>query len=794
MIHSVFHNASKRDFLLTTGLSHLRSVCNLLLKFLTSFANELHYSFGDADENGHISAPAWNMFQSILVTKPGEMLPTLGDDIEESKESMTARASSNGIGQWNTIDTFTMSYHSMYVDLPTWQVVKLPFAPALDLRTFWGKSLLNVCIYDTAQRRDRRHLRQDNSYFMAIRLKFLGLDAGTKADEDESLPWTFTTRSISESNLDKLDVVDNIENDPAEPIVEELDDEECYFFDAEEPDVNVDLQSPGRVKHAEAQNLLDDIDVSCPLWIDICSRGKYVKTYAVNVNDQRTVFRSASTVVDCFEVGQAQESAEKLWSPRLSSCERTRRIVGQVISTAMNNPIQAQRLRTLIMTETVFDSSFLKGTPPTLSAKKARMVQKAAFVARAFSDHHWIEEWMKATDLQLAFYHPEKIQKANLYLSLQNILSVRKLDSREAPLLPSFSFMEVQTVGQTIYLMFATEELRDSWVAYLSTVIKKEQLLVCASDNSGASDHLIAVDNPAKEFLHKSSMWNCKQRRILNCRRFFFRSSRKVDPIQQVEDCLLKAMDPKDESEERNLCAFLDSVATLKEVDVSTLSDVERTAFFLNLYHVMILHAFLVLGPPDSTFKWITYFNAIAYQCSDDIFSLTELEHNIIRAAMSYPSQFVSRFVLPKSQFTFALTKADYRINFALNCGSLSNPPFVPVYKPDTLDQQLDSTCKDYLKIVEVVPQRRNSLIVSLPRICMWFAEDFGDGSNNAVLKCVERYLETNKRQMLAACWDEKNARYCDITLRHLPYSFECRNLVLINNAPVAADVHVIMD
>ena len=143
----------------------------------------------------------------------------------------------------------------------------------------------------------------------------------------------------------------------------------------------------------------------------------------------------------------------------------------------------------------------------------------------------------------------------------------------------------------------------------------------------------------------------------------------------------------------------------------------------------------------------------------------------------------MSRFVLPKSQFSFALTKADYRINFALNCGSLSNPAFVPVYKAATLDQQLNSVCRAYLKVVEVVAQKHNSLIVALPRICVWFADDFGNGSCNAVLELVGQFLDIPKGKLLTACWDEQNARYNNVTMKYLPsYSFECRNLTLYDD------------
>ena len=47
---------------------------------------------------------------------------------------------------------------------------------------------------------------------------------------------------------------------------------------------------------------------------------------------------------------------------------------------------------------------------------------------------------------------------------------------------------------------------------------------------------------------------------------------------------------------------------------------------------LQVNHAYLVLGPPSSSRAWLSYFNTIAYEAGGDIFSLSELEHCIIRA------------------------------------------------------------------------------------------------------------------------------------------------------------------
>lgn len=58
----------------------------------------------------------------------------------------------------------------------------------------------------------------------------------------------------------------------------------------------------------------------------------------------------------------------------------------------------------------------------------------------------------------------------------------------------------------------------------------------------------------------------------------------------------------------------------------------ESACLFLNLYHCLLLHAFLVVGVPTTLFKWPTFFGSYSYEAFGDVFSLAELEHCIIRA------------------------------------------------------------------------------------------------------------------------------------------------------------------
>lgn len=48
---------------------------------------------------------------------------------------------------------------------------------------------------------------------------------------------------------------------------------------------------------------------------------------------------------------------------------------------------------------------------------------------------------------------------------------------------------------------------------------------------------------------------------------------------------------------------YLQCTAELKRVDVKSLSHQEKVAFFCNVYNALVIHAFVVHGPPSNIFK-----------------------------------------------------------------------------------------------------------------------------------------------------------------------------------------------
>lgn len=203
----------------------------------------------------------------------------------------------------------------------------------------------------------------------------------------------------------------------------------------------------------------------------------------------------------------------------------------------------------------------------------------------------------------------------------------------------------------------------------------------------------------------------------------------------------------------------------------------EHKAFFLNLYHTGVLLARLVLGAPpaNSALRWCGYYTSAAVEALGEIFSLAEvglmdgcwrgamdgwmdarpwgwlpsavcaggvvcpprhqrvlnarshthvpsihppqIEHNILRSPSPRAKGALLRLLLPSTRYPRPLKPRtpDYRLNFALNCGSLSCPAAVPVYDPEAVDEQLNLVTRWVLDSTVRVEERGRAVV--LPKV-----------------------------------------------------------------------------
>ena len=70
---------------------------------------------------------------------------------------------------------------------------------------------------------------------------------------------------------------------------------------------------------------------------------------------------------------------------------------------------------------------------------------------------------------------------------------------------------------------------------------------------------------------------------------------------------------------------FLENICELQVLDLHSLNESERAAFFLNLYHIMVIHGSLVLFPPQTSSNWHPFFHDVAYLVGFNVMSIADI-------------------------------------------------------------------------------------------------------------------------------------------------------------------------
>ncbi|EKU23030.1 hypothetical protein NGA_2027300, partial [Nannochloropsis gaditana CCMP526] len=248
---------------------------------------------------------------------------------------------------------------------------------------------------------------------------------------------------------------------------------------------------------------------------------------------------------------------------------------------------------------------------------------------------------------------------------------------------------------------------------------------------------------------------------ILNARRM----SLDVPPpatTEEVGPCLstlsVKALklvyDLSPDSGTERLVSFLDLCSSFRVLPLHLLdlASPEALVFFLNIYHTLLQHALLLLGPPSSK-DWSAFFTNVSYEMGNDVFSLTELEHCVLRGHLarprSVPRHMPSPPPLDDDHYLYALSKTNFRINFALVNGSLSAPPFVTVFQAGHLNEQLNRASVRFIDHTVRMDGKKRLLV--LPKVCDIYRADFSAAkTGRETMKVCLRFLERAKWERIS--------------------------------------------
>ena len=181
--------------------------------------------------------------------------------------------------------------------------------------------------------------------------------------------------------------------------------------------------------------------------------------------------------------------------------------------------------------------------------------------------------------------------------------------------------------------------------------------------------------------------------------------------------------------------SLCDVLAKLKTEDLMTglPNDDSRKTFWINIYNAY----FQILATKEKKTR-PAIFKEKLITIGGIRLSLDQIEHGILRRYRSKLSLgYLPQFFPGKIIKQLAVSKIDYRIHFALNCGATSCPP-IAFYDYGKIDKQLSIAASSFLKTDTQVDTLKKQVIVS--KILQWFKADFG--GNKGIKEILQKYLE----------------------------------------------------
>ena len=182
-----------------------------------------------------------------------------------------------------------------------------------------------------------------------------------------------------------------------------------------------------------------------------------------------------------------------------------------------------------------------------------------------------------------------------------------------------------------------------------------------------------------------------------------------------------------------------------------------KKAFWINIYNAF----FQILRKVQKVDKPEIYRDKL-FTIAGEKFSLDDVEHGILRRyRWKFSLGYLPNLFAPSLIKNLAVSKVDYRIHFALNCGAVSCPP-IAFYTSKRIEPQLEMATGSFLEGETDIFKDKKEVHVS--RLFQWFAGDFG--GKLGIRKILKKQLEFDstgfKIVFKEYSWEEQLDNYSD--------------------------------
>lgn len=188
-------------------------------------------------------------------------------------------------------------------------------------------------------------------------------------------------------------------------------------------------------------------------------------------------------------------------------------------------------------------------------------------------------------------------------------------------------------------------------------------------------------------------------------------------------------------------------VCQLQAVDIVAMDSSTKLAFCINLYNLMVQHAFVKFGVPDFPRQKKKFFQKVRVDLGGHDLSLDDLVHGVLRSNAKPPGRARQPFSPSDNRKSLAMTSVDPRIHFALFSGVKSSPPLFP-YTGEAICKELQRAAHLFCTKDENVAINEVGHELVLPKVMDWYTSDFAP-SKSELPATVAKYLTGDKKMKL---------------------------------------------
>jgi len=207
---------------------------------------------------------------------------------------------------------------------------------------------------------------------------------------------------------------------------------------------------------------------------------------------------------------------------------------------------------------------------------------------------------------------------------------------------------------------------------------------------------------------------------------------------------------------------FDEASCEIQKIRLASLGESTRLAFSINLYNVMLLHAYLKVGCANNDLGRVDFFDYQGYNIGGDFYSFNDLENGILRGNKRPPYHMYKTIGKNDARLSSVLP-LNPKVHMSLNCGAHSCPP-VKSFTAEAVEDELVIVTRAFLEQEENCKIDSNSLTVST--IMKWYASDFGK-NDKEIASWVLQFISEDRQVALKKLIDTGS-----FSLAHSPYDW----------------------